>query len=139
MESKTMEALIIFIALIVAVVGVWRLPWAGAMKMESVASLAESADPASTPSPESMPANSKSICAIDNDGPIERGLIDKIQGGYSVYVQPFWYAMPFDWKQAAAEYIAECELTGAARIVDASTGRLLARWGANGYVNYEGQ
>src|SRR6266496_4310119 len=57
--------------------------------------------------------------------------IYKMDGGYMVYVQPSWYALKIDEKQAVAAYVARCKLSGSARFLDSRTGKLLARWGEN--------
>jgi len=61
----------------------------------------------------------------------------KIDGGYMVYVEPAWYGLKIDEKQAVAAYIARCKLGGSGRFLDSRTGKLLARWGSNGYVNLQ--
>ena len=63
--------------------------------------------------------------------------IYKIDENYMVYVQPAWYALKIDEKNAIAAFVARCRLKGSARFLDSNTGKLLARWGANGYVNYQ--
>jgi len=63
--------------------------------------------------------------------------IYKIESNYMVYVQPSWHLLRIDEKKGLAAYIAECRLGGSARFLDSRTGKLLARWGSNGYVNYE--
>jgi hypothetical protein len=70
---------------------------------------------------------------------MERGLIYKVDGknGYFVYVTRVWRGLMIDEKQAVAYLAATCYSQGSVRILDASTGKLLARWGTNGYVNYE--
>jgi hypothetical protein len=72
-----------------------------------------------------------------NNGPVEKTIIYGIESNYFVYVKPIWHKMPFDWKQAAAGYIAECKLGGSARFMDSRSGKLLATWGSNRYANYE--
>lgn len=64
-------------------------------------------------------------------------MVYKIDGGYMVYVQPAWYGLKIDEKQTFAAYIARCKLGGSGRFLDSRTGKLLARWGSNGYVNAE--
>jgi hypothetical protein len=61
-------------------------------------------------------------------------IVYKIDGSYMVYVEPDWYGLKIDQKQMLAGYIAQCKLNGAARFLDSRSGKLLARWGSNGYV-----
>ena len=42
-------------------------------------------------------------------------------------------------KRPPPAYIAQCKLNGSARFLDSRSGKLLVRWGSNGYVNYKGQ
>jgi hypothetical protein len=72
-----------------------------------------------------------------NSDPVQRSIIDKIESNHVVYVKPIWHTMSFDWKRAAAGYIADCKVGGPARFFDSHSGQLLARWDGNGYVNYE--
>src|SRR5215471_9214535 len=66
-----------------------------------------------------------------------REYVYKIESNYLVYVKPTWYLLPLDSKKGLAGYLAECSLGGSARFLDYRTGKLLARWGPNGDVNYE--
>jgi hypothetical protein len=68
---------------------------------------------------------------------VRKEYIYKIESNYLVYVKPTWYFLSLDSKKGLAGYLAECSLGGSARFLDYRTGKLLARWGPNGYVNYE--
>jgi hypothetical protein len=61
-------------------------------------------------------------------------IVYKIDGGYMVYVVPDWYGLKIDQKEMFAGYIARCKLNAAARFMDSRSGKLLARWGSNGFV-----
>jgi hypothetical protein len=67
---------------------------------------------------------------------LQRELIQKADG-YFVYVRRSWYTLPLEHKEMFALYMAKCHSDGGIRILDGYTGKLLARWGSNGYVNYE--
>jgi hypothetical protein len=65
-------------------------------------------------------------------------IIYKVDGdGYFVYVNRTWHTLMIDQKQSVAYLAATCYSKGTVRILDARTGKLLARWGTNGYVNHE--
>jgi hypothetical protein len=69
---------------------------------------------------------------------LERTIIYKVDGdGYFVYVNRTWHTLMIDQKQSVAYLAATCYSKGTVRILDARTGKLLARWGTNGYVNHE--
>jgi hypothetical protein len=91
------------------------------------------------PSQADRQAQLRAICSDPkiNYAQIQRELIYKIEGSYMVYVKPAWYALPIDAKKGFAGYVAECKMGGSARFLDFRTGKLLARWGSNGYVNNE--
>ena len=66
---------------------------------------------------------------------LERTIIYKVDGnGYFVYVNGIWHTLMIDQKQSVAYLAATCYSKGTVRILDARTGKLLARWGKYGYV-----
>jgi hypothetical protein len=65
-------------------------------------------------------------------------IVYKVEGnGYLVYVNQHWRALMIDHRKGFAFLAANCYSKGTVRILDARTGKLLARWGTNGYVNEE--
>jgi len=99
---------------------------------------AQTKNPSSVPQPSDEKARLVELCAeARNEEPQVMQFVYKIDGGYMVYVEPTWYGLKIDEKQAVAAYVARCKLAGSARFLDSRTGKLVARWGSNGYVNYQ--
>jgi hypothetical protein len=68
---------------------------------------------------------------------LERAIVYKADG-YFVYVNPAaWRNLMIDERKSVGYLTATCYSQGTVRILDGRTGKLLARWGTNGYVTYE--
>jgi hypothetical protein len=65
-------------------------------------------------------------------------IVYRVEGnGYFVYVNQLWRTLMIDQRESLTFLAANCYSKGTVRILDARTGKLLARWGINGYVNEE--